>query len=95
VSKEDKLNFLVDSGADVSLAKSQKLIGTVEFVPRDRVRVKGVDGSILETHGSNETWIRAAGLENAYSFQLVSHQIDLRGDEILGRDFFEAMQAHI
>jgi hypothetical protein len=25
----------------------------------------------------------------------VSHQIDLRGDGILGRDFFEAMQAHI
>ena len=87
LSKEDKLYFLVDSGADISLVKSQKLLGTVEFEPRDRVRVKRVDGSILVTHGRIETRIRAWGLEIPYSFQLVSHQIDLRGDGILDRDF--------
>jgi hypothetical protein len=59
------------------------------------VRVKSVDGSILETHGSIETRIRADGLEIPYSFQLVSHQVDLKGDGILGRDFFKVMQAHI
>jgi hypothetical protein len=74
VSKEGKLFFLVDSGADVSLVKSQKLLGTAEFEPGDRVRVKGVDWSILETHGSIETRIRAEGLEIPYSFQLVSHK---------------------
>ena len=49
--------------------------------------MKGVDGSMLETHGSIETRIQAEGLEIPYSFQLVSRQIDLRGDGILGRDF--------
>jgi hypothetical protein len=68
--------------------KSQKLLGAAEFEPRDRVRVKGVDGLIFETHGSIEIRIRAEGLEIPYSFQLVSHQVDLRGDGILGRDFW-------
>ena len=87
--------FLVDSGADISLVKSQRLIGTAEFEPKNRVRVKSVDGSILETHGSIETLIQEEGLDIPYSFQLVSHQVDLRGDGILGRDFLKAMQAHI
>jgi len=95
IGKGDKLYFLVDSGADISLVKSQKLLGTTDFEPKDRVRVKGVDGSKLETHGSIEFRIQVGGLEIPYSFQLVSHQIDLRGDGILGRDFLEAMQAHI
>jgi hypothetical protein len=70
--------------------KSQKLLGTAEFEPKNRVRVKSVDGSTLETNGCIEK-----GLEIPYSFQLVSRQVDLRGDGILGRDFFKAMQAHI
>ena len=95
IGKGDKLYFLVDSGVDISLVKSQKLLGTTEFEPRDRVRVKGVDGSTLETNGSIKARIQVGGLEIPYSFQLVSHQIDLRGDGILGRDFLKAMQAHI
>jgi hypothetical protein len=59
------------------------------------VRVKSVDGSILETHGSIETQVRTDGLEIPYSFQLVSQQVDLKGDGILGRDFLKVMQAHI
>jgi hypothetical protein len=95
VSKGDKLYFLVDSRADISLVKSRKLLGTAEFEPRDRVHVKSVDGSILETHGGIETRIRVDGIEIPYSFQLVSQQVDLRGDGILGRDFLKMMQAHI
>jgi hypothetical protein len=95
VSRGDKLYFLVDSGADISLVKSKRLLGTAEFEPRDRVRVKSVDGSTLETHGSIETQIRANGVDIPYSFQLVSHQVDLKGDGILGRDFLKVMQAHI
>jgi hypothetical protein len=44
VSMRDKLYFLVDSGADISLVKGRKLLETTEFEPKDRVRVKGVDG---------------------------------------------------
>jgi hypothetical protein len=38
---------------------------------------------------------RAKRLEIPYILQLVSRQVDLRGDGILDRDFFKAMQARI
>ncbi len=95
VGKGNKLHFLVDSGADISLIKSEKLLGTATFEPRDRVRVKSVNGSIIETHGRIETQILEAEVNIPYSFQLVSQQVDLKGDGILGRDFLKAMQARI
>ena len=49
VSQGRKLHFLVDSGADISLVKSYKLLGTAEFKPKDRVCVKSVEGSVIET----------------------------------------------
>ena len=57
VGNEEKLQLLVDSGADISLLKSRRLLGTVDFEPRDRVRVKSVEGFVIETHGSIETKI--------------------------------------
>jgi hypothetical protein len=88
VSKGLKLYFLVDSGADISLVKSYKLLGPAEFEPKDRVRVKGAEGSVIETHGGIETLIREGGIDIPFLFQLVSKQVDLKGDGILGRNFF-------
>jgi hypothetical protein len=51
ISRVLKLRFLLDTGAEISLIKSPKLIGTTEFDPSQRVRVKCVDGSVVETHG--------------------------------------------
>ena len=57
MSRGRQLYLLVDSGADISLVKSEKLLGTAEFEPVDRVRVKSVEGSMIETRGSLETRI--------------------------------------
>jgi len=95
VSQGHKLYFLVDSGADISLVKREKLLSTAEFEPRDRVRVKSVEGSIIETHGSLETQVREGDMNIPYRLQLVSKQVDLKGDGILGRDFLAALRARI
>jgi hypothetical protein len=42
---------------DISLVKGEKLLGMAEFERRDRVRVKRVEGSMIETNGSLETEI--------------------------------------
>jgi len=47
VSQGHKLYFLVDSGADISLVKSYKLLGKAEFESKERVRVKGAEGSVI------------------------------------------------
>jgi hypothetical protein len=85
----------VDSGADISLVKSEKLLGTAEFEPKNRVNVESVDGSTIETHGSVELRVLEKGVSIPYSLQLVNKQVDLKGDGILGRDFLKAMQARI
>jgi hypothetical protein len=95
VSQGHKLYFLVDSGADISFIKSYKLLGTAEFEPKDRVCVNSIEGSIIETLGSLQTRIWDRDIDNPFSFQLVSQQVELKGDGILGSDFFKLMQARI
>jgi predicted aspartyl protease len=95
VSRGRKLYFLVDSGADVSLVKSEKLLSEVEFEPRDRVRIKSMEGSVVETHGSVEAQILEGELSVPIKLQLVSKQVDFKGDGILGRDILRARQARI
>ena len=87
MSQEHKLYFLADSGADVSLVKSYQLLGTPEFEPKDRVRGKSVEGSVIETHGSKGTRIREGGIDIPFRLELVSKQVDLKGNGILGYDF--------
>jgi hypothetical protein len=50
-SKTGRLKFLLDTGAHICLVKSTKLLGTTEFDPQQKVNVKSIDGSIVETHG--------------------------------------------
>jgi hypothetical protein len=95
VSNAGELNLLVDSGADISLLKSKNLLGTVEFEPDERVRLKSVDGSVIETHGSLEIKVQEGQVEIPFKFQLVSTQANIKGDGILGRNFFQRMLAQI
>jgi hypothetical protein len=89
VKQGPKLHFCVDSRADISLVKSYKLLEAAEFEPKDRVRVKSLEGSVIETHGSIEARIRARGIDIPFLLQLVSQQVDRKGDENLGRDFLK------
>jgi hypothetical protein len=59
------------------------------------VRGKSVEGSTIETHGSLETQVLEGEMSIPNRLQLVSKQVDLKGDGILGRDFLKAMQARI
>jgi len=93
VGNSEKFHLLVDSRADISLLKSRRLLGTAEFEPRDRVRVKTVESSAIETQWSIETNILEGSLQIPASFQLVSKQVDLSGDGILGLEFLKQIQS--
>jgi hypothetical protein len=43
--------------------KRKNLIGTVKFEPTEKVRVKSVDGTIIETHGSIKATVREGQVE--------------------------------
>jgi len=89
------LLFLIDTGADISLLKGNKLIGTTEYDPRSKVRVKCVDGSPIETYGIVEARIEIGHSSVGHGFQLVNKQVDIPCDGILGRDFLQRAKARI
>ena len=89
------LLFLVDTGADVSLIKGSKLKGTTEFNPDARVKIKCVDGSPMETHGTVDANIEIGRKLIEHKFQLVHKQVDIPCDGIVGRDFLQHTQAKI
>jgi hypothetical protein len=95
VSKAGKLRFLVDTGADISLIKSTKLKGEAEFDPDSRVRVRGVDGSVVQTYGVIEAEVQEGEFRVRFPFHLVNKQVDLVYDGILGKDFLQSTHANI
>jgi hypothetical protein len=95
ISKTGKLDFLIDTGADISLIKSTKLLGEAVFDPNHKVRVRGVDGSIAQTHGVIEVGIQEGNFRVRFPFHLVNKQVDLVCDGILGRDFLQSTKANI
>jgi hypothetical protein len=57
ISKEGELLFSIDAGADIKSPKGSKLIGTMEYDPEKKVKVKCVDGSPVENHCAVEAKI--------------------------------------
>jgi hypothetical protein len=86
---------LLDTGADVSVISSKKLIGTTKFEPRRKTRLKSVNGAVIETHGIVEANILEGSVSIPVEFQLVSNQVALERDGILGKDFLQKMKAQI
>jgi hypothetical protein len=95
ICKEKGLLLLLDTGAEVSVVKSHKLIGSTRFDPQQAVKLKSVDGSIVETHEVVNANIREGELEIPMQFQLINKQVDIEGDGILGKDFLQNMKAQI
>jgi hypothetical protein len=85
----------VDTGADISLFKLNNLDKTRTYDPDGKVKVKGDDGSIIETLGTVQTVVKADFLKIPFTLQLVNKQVDIPCDGILGRDFLEHAGAQI
>jgi transposase InsO family protein len=85
----------VDTGADVSLLKPDNLDKNRTFDPDGKIKVKGVGGSVIETYGTVKTVVNADFLKIPFTFHLVSKQVDIPCDGILGRDFLKKAGAQI
>ena len=94
VSNEELL-FLIDTGADISLIKAEKLIESTGVDPTKGVKVKCVDGSPIETHGIVEAQVKLRGSSIPHEFHLVTEQVEIPCDGILGRDFLQNARAKI
>lgn len=81
----------------MSVIKIKKLIGNTEFEPQQKVALKIVNGSKVETHGllKASTCIIEEEISIPFEFQFISHQIDLEGDGILGKYFLQETKLKI
>lgn len=60
----------------VPVIKSKKLISTTEFELQRKVRLKGVDGSVVETHRLVKAQAIEGNMSVPIEFQLVIRQIE-------------------
>jgi hypothetical protein len=94
VSSEELL-FLVDTGADISLLKAEKLVENAEVDRKRKVTVKCVNGSPIETDGLIEVKVRLGRISFPHKLKLVNAQVEIPCDGILGRDFLVNTNAMI
>jgi hypothetical protein len=73
-------------GADTCLVKSSTLLGSMEFDPQQKVKVKSADDSVAETHLHKE------GVKSLFTFHL---EVELAYNGILGRDFLRQSRARV
>lgn len=87
--------FLVDTGADCSLIKSNVLLPDTEVNTSNKARIKGVEGLGFETFGTVKSLVTIGKKKVPCIFQLVGKQLDFPCDGIIGRDFWEKTGAQI
>ena len=95
ISEGEELLLLVDTGADISILKPDKLDKTKQFDPEGRVKVKGVSGFSIQTLGTVQATIYEGAVKIPFTFQLVGKQVDISCDGIVGRDFLTRAGANI
>jgi hypothetical protein len=95
ISEEKGLLLLLDTEAEVSVVKSQKLIGSTRFDPQQKIKLKSVDGLVVETYGLVEAKVKEGSRRIPISLQFVHKQLDIEGDGILGKDFLLRTRAQI
>ena len=91
----DRLAFLVDSGADVSIVKASLLKGGIDYFPKEKMKVMGVTGEIVSTLGSVSLTLMTEDRKTSHKFQIADENLTLKHDGILGKDFLCEMQAKI
>jgi hypothetical protein len=95
ISNGEELLLLVDTGADISILKPDKLDKTKQFDPEGRVKVKGVSGSSIRTLGTVQAIMYEGTVKIPFTFELVGKQVDIPCDGILGTDFLTRAGANI
>jgi hypothetical protein len=95
ISEGEELLLLVDTGADISILKPDRLDKTKQFDPERKMKVKGVSGSSIQTLGAVQVTMYEGTVEIPFTFQLVGRQVDIPCDGILGRDFLTCAGANI
>lgn len=91
----EKLRFLIDTGAELSLCKYASIREGSVYDPTRVVNVRGISSCTERTLGEFEMVLSTENYETAHTFHIVGDGIRIPYDGILGQDFFENKRAKI
>jgi hypothetical protein len=93
--EKEKLKFIVDTGAQLSLCKFASIkVGSV-YDPKRVTRVRGISSCIERTLGEIEMSLSTGNYETTHISHVVCDGIRLPCDGILSQDFFTSKKAKI
>jgi hypothetical protein len=85
---KEKLKFLVDTGAQLSLCKYASTKEGSVFDPKIVVNVRGISRCTERTLGEIEMGLSTENYETTHSFHIAGDGIRIPYDGILDQDFF-------
>lgn len=88
--------LLVDSGADISIFKTDKILTNHNINYKVKTRITGITEGEIETMAITETVLNFGnGIRVNHSFHLVDANFPILTDGILGRDFLSLFRCNI
>jgi hypothetical protein len=95
LGRTEKLRFLVDTGAKISIVKGASLRPGFHYQPSKGIDVRGIANTLLKTEGTVTPRLFTPTHETTHAFHVMGDGFDCRYDGILGRGFWEDKEANI
>jgi hypothetical protein len=95
LGKENKLTFLLDTGADLSVIERLSLQPGIKHKLKGGISIKGIFNTIMKTEGTIILKLFTDTHETTHTFHVVGNEFGIQYDGILGRNFFEDKQSII
>lgn len=92
----EKITFIIDTGAEISIVKLNKLDQNTKVNIRDKITISGVThGNIMRSIGKTFSNIYLSHIPFGHDFHIFSSNVQLYCDGILGNDFSFKYNARI
>jgi hypothetical protein len=95
LSKTEKLKFLIDTGAEISIVKSASRRQVFDYEPTMEINVREISNALLKTDGTITFKLLTPTHENTHTFHVMGDSFDCQYNEILDRDIWENKRATI
>ena len=88
MSMEEYSHLIIDTGADVSLFKINKINSNQHVSAQNKINLTGITTHTIDTLATTFTTIQFGETSVKHQFHLIPKELDIGADGILGREFF-------
>jgi len=89
LSKTEKLNFLIDTEAEISIISGTSWRRGFNYEPTQGINVTGLSNALLKTEGTIILKLFTPTHETTHLFHIIGDSFDCRYGGILGQDFWK------